>query len=132
MYTSVSSSGKVSGAENTPFVLPQRWTFTTLKNCVSDYVNRGKEETQLIVKQLYYKRSQGKGVVKINSDADIPSLLKEYPLTYPSGKRRRSCTMYLAVDLEEKPNQQGKSQVGLVYSFFHIFFQHYIRALVCI
>lgn len=104
LFTSV-KSGKVNGAECTPFVLPRRWTFFTLRDCVTDYVNRQKEHQQreLVVKQLYYKRAQSKGVVKLNGDSDIPSLLKEYPTTYPSGKRKKSCTMYLAVDLDEKP-----------------------------
>ena len=114
LFTTVTSSGKVSGAESTPFVLPRRWTFITLRNCVEHYVNREKDSPQLVVKQLYYKRSQGKGVVKMNSDADVPSMMKEYPMTYPSGKRKKKCTMYLAVDLEEEhlikqPNQQGSA-----------------------
>ena len=94
-------AGKVVGPEMTPFVLPYRWTFETLKNCVEDYVQRKTNERHC-VKQLYYKRSRGKSVVRLDGDSDISALLDEYPLRYPSGKKRERSIMYLAVDLDDK------------------------------
>lgn len=107
-------NGKVYGAESMPFVLPRRWTFQTLSSCVADYVNRNNTGKELIIKQLYYKRAHAKGVVKLNSDCDISALLQEYPMRQPSGKRKRSTCMYLAVDLEEHQEpSQGKEQTRL-------------------
>ena len=88
------------GAETTPFVLPNRWTYQTLLACVEDYTKNVVGEA-LTVSQLYFKKSKSKAVVKMAGDADIPALLKEYPLTYQSGKRRSEVIMYLAVDLEK-------------------------------
>ena len=90
----------MAGPELTPFILPRRWTFETLKNCVQDYINRKRGG---IVKQLYYKRCRGKNVVRIDNDSDISALIDEYPLRYPSGKKTAGkCIMYLAADVEGK------------------------------
>ena len=53
---------------------------------------------------MYYKRAKGKSVVRLNGDGDIVALLSEYPLEYPSGKKKpaKNCVMYLAVEFEEK------------------------------
>ena len=55
------------------------------------------------LKRLYFKRAKGKAIVRLNGDNDISALLKEYPMTYPSGKKKpgRLTTMYLAVELEK-------------------------------
>lgn len=95
-------SGKVNGAESTPFILPRRWTFETLKKCVADFVGRNNPSKKFEIKQLFYKRARGKGVVKIDGDGDISALLKEYPLVYPSGKKKAKVLMYLAVELHEQ------------------------------
>ena len=103
--------GKVYGAESTPFVLPHRWTYQTLKNCVEDYINRdlSNGNQPRIVKQMYYKRARGKGVVRLDGDGDIVALLKEYPIFYPSGKRKTGrCVMFLAVDTNLDSNVEGK------------------------
>lgn len=91
---------KALGPESTPFELPPRWTYETLRVCIADYVARtNKIDVQtVIIDQLYYKKSKGKGLVLVNGDGDIGALLKEYPLTYRSGKKKSQCTMYMAVD----------------------------------
>lgn len=93
--------GKVSGPELTSFVLPKRWTFQTLKSCVEDYINRRSDTGERRVKQLYYKRARGKSVVRLDSDTDISSLLDEYPLRHPNGKKKSRCIMYLAADMQD-------------------------------
>ena len=93
-------NGKVDGAESTPFVLPQRWTYNTLLACVKDYSTRSLGE-EVEVLQLYCKKAKAKTVVKINSDTDIPALLNEYPLCYKSGKNRSEVVMYVAVDFRK-------------------------------
>ena len=113
-------AGKVVGPEMTPFVLPNRWTFETLKNCVEDYVQRKTNEHRR-VKQLYYKRSRGKSVERLDGDSDISALLDEYPLRYPSGKKRERHTMYLAVDLDDK----GKPKYILYFLHLHNFSRVY-------
>ena len=60
-------AGKVVGPEMTPFVHPNLWTFKTLKNCVEDYIQRKTSESRR-VKQLYYKRSWGKSLVRLDGD----------------------------------------------------------------
>lgn len=96
-------AGKVSGAESTPFPLKQGWTYDTLETCVEGYIKANIAPNRKI-KQMYYKRNRGKGVVFLNGDGDIPALLKEYPVCYPTGKKkaRQDCVLYLAVDLEGK------------------------------
>ncbi|KAL9960139.1 hypothetical protein ACROYT_G033550 [Oculina patagonica] len=96
-------SGKVQGPESTPFILPKRWTLKTLQNCVEDYINRkseGREPRR--VKQLYYKRARGKNIVRLDSESDVSSLIDEYPLRHPTGKKKNGrCIMYLAAELED-------------------------------
>ena len=65
----------MAGPEMTPFILPRRWTFETLKNCVQDYINKKSGGRERIVKQLYYKRCRGKNMVRINNDSDISALI---------------------------------------------------------
>ena len=65
------------GSETTPFVLPNRWTFPTLKDCVEDYINRRCGGDKRWVKQLYYKRWQGRSAVHLDSDSDVSALLDE-------------------------------------------------------
>lgn len=87
----------------TPFVLPNRWTFATLKDCVEDYINRRCSGDKQRVKQLYYKSSQGKSAVCLHSDSDVSTLLDEYHLRYPTGRKRSGrCIMYLTIDLEDE------------------------------
>ena len=91
----------MSGVEQTPFVLPHRWTFETLKTSIEQYVN-SHLGIQSKVAQIYYKKSgRSRAIIPIRSDKDIPALLNEYPLTCAgSGRRSRKCLMVLAVDLD--------------------------------
>ena len=42
-------------------------------------------------------------MVRIDNDSDISALIDEYPLRYPSGKKKAGkCIMYLAADVEGK------------------------------
>ena len=94
-------NGYVAGAECPPLVLPPRWDYETLKQCVQDYVIR-KVGASNVVKKLYYKRANRKSLVSLDGDMDIPSLLKEYPLEEPKRKGKKSkCYIYLAVDLQK-------------------------------
>ena len=96
-------SGKVCGPESTPFILPKRQTLKTIQNCVEHYINRkseGREPHR--VKQLYYKRARSKSIVRLDSESDVSSLIDEYPLRHPTGKKKNGrCIMYLAADLED-------------------------------
>lgn len=95
-------NGNVAGAECSPLVLPPRWDYATLKNCVTDYIAR-KVGADKIVKKLYYKRANKKCLVSFDGDMDIPALLKEYPLEGHKRKgRKNKCYIYLAVDLGKK------------------------------
>jgi hypothetical protein len=53
----------------------------------------------LKLKQLYYKRARGKGVVKLDGYGYISALLREYLMAYPCGKKKG--IMYLAVNPDE-------------------------------
>ena len=39
--------------------------------------------------------------MKIDGGGDLPALLKEYPLAYPSGKKKNKVLMYLAANIKE-------------------------------
>lgn len=54
------------------------------------------------MKQLFYRRARGKSIVRLDSESDISTLLDEYPLRHPTGKKKSGrCIMYLAADLEK-------------------------------
>ena len=98
-------NGKIAGAENAPFELPHRWTYSTLKMCIQDYIARIRDiddKDNVKIDQLYFKkRGKSKAIVAVNSDSDIPSMFNEYPLQYPSGKKRpgvRHASIVMAVD----------------------------------
>lgn len=103
-------NGKVEGAECTPFVLPKRWTYETLLDCVRNYVRRVSNNQLLDISTLYYKKNRSKTVVKMTGDGDVKSLLDQYPMKRVSGNKLVA-TMYLAVDLE------GKTPIFLVIAF---------------
>jgi len=94
----------VEGVEHAPFELPQRWTFFTLKKCIHDYIARIKDiddkDTVKIDQLFFKKRGRSKAVVAVNSDQDLPAMLNEYPLEYPSGKKKsgRKASIVMAVD----------------------------------
>lgn len=98
-------NGKVSGTEFAPFVLPHRWTFQTLQQCIEDYLHNGLGYTEKEITQIYYKRAgKSRSVVAINSDRDISALLKEYPMMTNNGRSRgRRAIMIMAVDLRDIP-----------------------------
>ena len=70
-------------------------------DCVRDYVRRVSNSESVDIAQLYYKKNRRRTVIQLNSDADISSLLNEYPLTYKNGKRKMVSTMYLSVVLRK-------------------------------
>lgn len=115
-------NGKVDGAESAPFVLPHRWTFATLMSCIEDNIKRTNDIKEIKIKQLYYKKAKGKGIVKLNGDCDVSCLLKEYPLTYQSGKRRKESTMYLAVDWEIVGMECYEKKMFYYSILFNLFF----------
>jgi len=91
--------------EYVPFELPYRWTFDTLKLCVHDFVARmaapNGDKNEVEINQLYFKKSgNSKSLVALNSDRDVPAMLQEFPLQYPSGKRKigRKAVITMAVD----------------------------------
>ena len=116
LYTST-KNGKVEGVEHTPFILPFRWTFATLRACVHDYVARlfEKPKEEIQIDNLYYKKSgKSKSIVALKSDADISGMIDEYPLTFPSGKKKslsRSTLIIMAVDwsVKKKAGKINKS-----------------------
>ena len=99
LYLSV-NKGKVAGAKLPPFELPYRWTYETLVHCIKDHMARRTDAgsiEEIVINQLYYRRSRGKTVVVLNDDQDVSSLLSEYPLmTQKDGTKR--ARMYLAID----------------------------------
>ena len=99
----LSKNGKVEGAECTPlFVLPNRWTYQTLWDCVKQHIKRvTNSDGEVDITQLYYKKSKGKTVLKLSGGGDVLALLNECPQTYKSRKRKRETTMYLAADLKK-------------------------------
>ncbi|KAK3753407.1 hypothetical protein QZH41_018357 [Actinostola sp. cb2023] len=91
-------NGKVEGAETTPFQLPPRWDYITLKTQLKRHVSSRLNNDDINIDNIYYKKNKGKTVVKIENDGDLPFVLKEYPFKYANGKQRPSSSIYLAVD----------------------------------
>ncbi|KAK3747348.1 hypothetical protein QZH41_019688 [Actinostola sp. cb2023] len=59
------------------------------------------DKNEVEINQLYFKKSgNSKSLVALNSDRDVPAMLQEYPLQYPSGKRKigRKAVITMAVD----------------------------------
>lgn len=116
--------GKVRGPEYPPFVLPHRWTFQTLKDCITDFVQTRLGFTTKEITQIYYKKAgKSRSVVALTSDQDIPAMLSEYPMTTQNGRPRgKRAIMVLAVDLTSSdvqsvsntPMQKGNILLNLI------------------
>lgn len=115
------SNGKVQGPEHTPFELPKRWTFDSLKSLIVDYIKRKVQHGTIVIDQLYYKKAKGKSLVLLNGDGDIPSMLKEYPLTYRNGKRKESATMYMAADFTAETGMHITNSIDYIFICVEIY-----------
>ena len=96
----------IAGAEQTPFILPYRWTFETLQKCIQDYTKNRLGLKDMEVSQIYYKKSgKSRTVVAMHSDMDIPDFLAEYPMFTACGKPSKKAVMVMAVDLVQDRKQ---------------------------
>lgn len=48
---------KAYGVEQTPFILPHRWTYMRHCLCMDDYVRNRLGEKDMIVSRIYYTKS---------------------------------------------------------------------------